>query len=138
MIDETLGGDTIMAKIMAAVAGIALILALAGVYGVMAYTVSQRTQEVGIRLALGAQSGDVLAMIVRQGTALALIGVAVGIAVALAVTRSLSVFLYGVSPFDPVTFSAGALSLLVAGLAATYLPARRATKVDPMVALRAE
>jgi putative ABC transport system permease protein len=138
MIDETLGGDTIMAKIMGVVAVIALVLSLAGVYGVMAYTVSQRTQELGIRIALGAQTGDVLSMVVRQGALLALIGVVVGIGVALGVTRGLSFFLFDVSPFDPLTFGAVAIALLVAGLVATYFPARRATRVDPIVALRAE
>jgi putative ABC transport system permease protein len=138
MIDESLGGDTIMAKIMAVVALIALILALAGVYGVMGYTVSQRTQEMGIRMALGARGRDVLSMVVRQGGLLALIGVVVGVGVALGVTRSLSFFLFGVSPFDPITFGIVAVVLLGAGLVATYFPARRATKVDPMVALRAE
>jgi hypothetical protein len=96
MIDESLGGDTIMAKIMAVVALIALVLALAGVYGVMGYTVSQRTQELGIRMALGARGRDVLSMVVRQGGLLALIGVVVGVGVALGVTRSLSFFLFGV------------------------------------------
>jgi len=138
MIDESLGGDTIMAKIMAVVALIALVLALAGVYGVMGYTVSQRTQELGIRMALGARGRDVLSMVVRQGAVLALIGVVIGIGVALGVTRSLSFFLFGVSPFDPLTFGAVAVVLLGAGLVATYFPARRATKVDPMIALRAE
>ena len=133
-----LGGDTVMAKIMGGLALIALILALAGVYAVMAYTVSRRTRELGIRLALGAQGRDVLKMVIRQGTLLALVGVVVGVGVGLGVTRSLSIFLYGVSPFDPVTFTAVAATLLVAGLTATYFPARRATKVDPMVALRAE
>jgi putative ABC transport system permease protein len=137
-IDESLGGDTIMAKIMGVVAIIALVLSLAGVYGVMAYTVSQRTQELGIRMALGAQTRDVLSMVVRQGAILAVIGVLVGILVALGVTRSLSFFLFGVSPFDPLTFGAVAVALLASGLIATYFPARRATKVDPIVALRAE
>jgi putative ABC transport system permease protein len=138
LIVRSLGGDLIMAKLMAAVAVIALILALGGVYGVMAYTVSQRTQELGIRMALGAQTSNVLAMVVRQGTVLALVGVFVGVAVALGVTRGLSRFLFGVSPFDPAIFVAVALALLSAGLAATFFPALRATRVDPIVALRVE
>jgi putative ABC transport system permease protein len=138
VIEESLGGDTIMAKIMAALAVIALVLALGGVYGVMAYTVSQRTQELGIRRALGAQNRDVLSLVVRQGTALALFGVGVGTVVALGVARGLSRFLFGVSPFDPVTYASVAIALLTAGLAASYFPARRATKVDPIVALRVE
>jgi ABC-type antimicrobial peptide transport system permease subunit len=138
LIQESLGGDTIMAKIMAALAVIALILALGGVYGVMAYTVSQRTQELGIRRALGAQNHDVLSMVVRQGTALALFGVLVGTVVALGVARGLSRFLFGVSPFDPLTYAAVGLTLIAAGLAASFFPARRATKVDPVIALRIE
>jgi putative ABC transport system permease protein len=138
LIDENLGGDTIMAKIMSAVALIALVLALAGVYGVMAYSVSQRTQEMGIRMALGARNRDVVSMVMRQGAVLALLGVVLGVAIGLGVTRSLAFFLYGVSPFDPLTFAAAALALLVAGIVATFFPARRATLVDPVVALRAE
>jgi putative ABC transport system permease protein len=138
LIDETLGGDTIMAKVMGAVALIALVLALGGVYGVMAYSVSQRTQEMGIRIALGAQYADVVSLVMRQGALLALLGVVLGVAIALAVTRTLAFFLYGVSPFDPLTFAAAALALLVAGIVATFFPARRATHVDPIIALRAE
>ena len=138
LIDRQLGGDTIMAKIMAALALVALILALGGVYGVMAYTVSQRTQELGIRMSLGAQRGDLMSMVVRQGTGLALVGIVIGTGVALGVTRGLARFLYGVSPFDPLTFASVALVLFLAGVAATLLPARRATRVDPVVALRVE
>ncbi len=127
-----------MAKIMGAVALIALILALAGVYGVMAYSVSQRTQELGIRMALGARYGDVVSLVIRQGAGLALLGVALGVVIALVVTRSLAFFLYGVSPFDPLTYAAVAVVLLVAGVSAAFFPARRATAVDPVVALRAE
>jgi ABC-type antimicrobial peptide transport system permease subunit len=127
-----------MAKIMSAIAIIALILALGGVYGVMAHTVTQRTQELGIRMSLGAQRRNVMSMVVRQGTILALIGIVVGTGLALGVTRGLSRFLFGVSPFDPTTFSGVAVVLFCAGLAATFFPARRATRVDPVVALRAE
>jgi putative ABC transport system permease protein len=138
IIDESLGGDTIMAKIMAVVALIALVLALAGVYGVMAYSVSQRRQEMGIRMALGAQKGDVVGMVMRQGTLLAALGVAVGVAVAFAMARGLSFFLYGVSAFEPLIYTMVALALFAASIAATFFPARRATQVDPIVALRAE
>jgi putative ABC transport system permease protein len=138
LIEQQLESDTIMAKIMSMLAGIALVLALGGVYGVMAYTVSQRTQELGIRMALGARTGNVMSMVVRQGTVLATFGVVIGTAVALAVTRGLARFLFGVSPFDPVVFGAVAVVLMGAGLVATYFPARRATKVDPIVALRTE
>ena len=138
LVMQALESETIMAKVMASLAGIALVLAIGGVYGVMAYSVSQRTQEMGIRLALGAQSANVMSMVVRQGAVLAVIGVVSGLAVALAVTRSLTFFLYGVNPFDPVTFGGVAVLLLAAAVAATYFPARRAINVDPIVALRSE
>jgi putative ABC transport system permease protein len=138
IIDESLGGDTIMAKIMSVVAVIALVLALAGVYGVMAYSVAQRRQELGIRMALGAQSGDVVRMILRQGTILAAIGILIGLGLAFGMARGVSFFLFGVSPFEPATYAGMAAALLVAGVVATYFPARRATKVDPVQALRAE
>jgi putative ABC transport system permease protein len=134
----SMGGDLIMAKIMAVLAVIALILALGGVYGVMAYTVSQRTREMGIRLSLGAQRANVMTMVVRQGTVLALIGISIGILVGLGVTRGLARFLYGVSPFDAITFASVSGVLFIAGVVATVFPAHRATKVDPVEALRVE
>jgi ABC-type antimicrobial peptide transport system permease subunit len=109
-----------------------------GVYGVMAYVVSQRTQEFGIRMALGAGTGDVLRLIFREGLALAAIGMVIGLTLALMVTRLLASFLYGVSPFDPATFIGVPVLLGLVTLLACWLPARRATKVDPMTALRAE
>lgn len=136
--NEQQGGNTIMVKIMAVLAVVALVLSVVGVYGVMAYSVSQRTQEMGIRLALGAQPRNVLAMVVRQGAILALTGIVAGVGMALLVTRSLAIFLFGVNPYDIMTFSAVSLLLLLSGLGATYLPARRATKVDPLEALRYE
>jgi ABC-type antimicrobial peptide transport system permease subunit len=138
IIDESLGGDTIMAKIMSAVAAIALVLALAGVYGVMGYSVAQRRRELGIRMALGAQNGDVVRMILRQGAILAAIGTVIGLGLAFGVARGVSFFLYGVSPFEPATYAAMAAALLIAALVATFFPARRATRVDPVEALRAE
>jgi putative ABC transport system permease protein len=138
LIERSLGGDLIMAKIMSVLAVIALILSLGGVYGVMAYTVTQRTREMGIRLSLGAQRVNVMSMVVRQGTVLALLGIGIGVLVGLGVTRGLARFLFGVSPFDPLTFGSVAVVLFLAGVAATFFPARRATKVDPVVALRVE
>jgi putative ABC transport system permease protein len=138
IIDESLGGDTIMAKIMSVVAVIALVLALAGVYGVMAYSVSQRRQELGIRMALGARNGDVVGMIMRQGTILAAIGIVIGLGLAFGMAKGVSFFLFGVGAFEPVTYGAMAAALLFAGIVATYFPARRATHVNPVEALRAE
>jgi len=138
LMKEQRGGDTIMAKIMMVLAAVALVLAVVGVYGVMAYAISQRTREMGIRMALGAQHGNVRSLVLKQGAVLAAIGIVAGIGVALLVTRSLATFLFGVSPFDPAVFGAVAVVLLLASLGATYLPARRATQVDPIQALRAE
>ena len=119
-------------------AALALILASVGIYGVLSHSVTQRVHEVGIRMALGAEKCDVLKMVVGQGLKLAMIGVAIGIAGALALTRFLSSLLYGVAPTDPVTFIAVSLILIVVALAACYIPARRAARVDPMVALRCD
>jgi putative ABC transport system permease protein len=119
-------------------AGLAVLLAMAGVYGVMAYVVGQRVSEIGLRMALGANSGDVKRLVLRQGMTLAAIGLVIGFAGAIAATRLLTTMLFAVKPGDPWTYAAVAGVLALVALAACYLPARRASRVDPLVALRQE
>ena len=118
--------------------GLALLLASIGLYGVMAFAVARRTRELGIRVALGARPGDVFKMVLRQGMTLVIVGLAVGLSAAMMVTRLLASFLYGVSTTDALTFTAIPVLLTLVALLACYLPARRATKVEPLIALRYE
>jgi putative ABC transport system permease protein len=115
-----------------------LVLAAVGIYGVTSYTTKQRTHEIGIRVALGAQRSDVLRLTLGQSARTAALGVAIGLAIALAVARLMSGLLYGVSATDPATFCGVALLLMAVALFACYIPARRASRVDPMIALRHE
>ena len=125
-------------RLLATFALVALALTIVGIYGVLAYSVAQRTPEIGVRMALGAQGTDVLQMLLRRALVLISVGIALGGAGALALTRLLANFLFEVKPDDPLTFVAVALMLACAALAAGTIPARRAMKVDPMVALRYE
>jgi len=139
--DETLSMERLFAKLMSLFGILAQQLASIGLYGVLAYSVSRRTHEIGIRMALGANRGQMLTMILRQGMTLTLIGVGLGLVGAYVLTRylgTLNSMLFGVQPRDPLTFAAMAALLTAVALVACFVPARRATKVDPMVALRYE
>jgi putative ABC transport system permease protein len=135
---ESVAPERLNLTLFSIFAGIALVLAVVGIYGVMSYTVTQRTHEIGIRMAIGAQQRDVFKMVIGQGMMLALIGIAIGLVGAFALTRLMTTMLFGVTATDPATFAAIAILLTAVALLACYLPGRRATKVDPVISLRYE
>jgi putative ABC transport system permease protein len=138
VVAQSIGSRRLSTMLLSVFAGVALLLAAVGIYGVMAYTVTQRTQDIGIRMALGAQAGDVLRMVVGQGMTLALIGIGVGLAGALGLTRVMANLLFGVNATDPITFVVIPVLLASVAFLACWLPARRAASVNPIEALRAE
>jgi len=138
VIGRTTAPRRFSALLLGAFAAIALLLATLGIYSVISYSITLRTQEIGIRMALGARRPAILLMVLRSGIALTLIGAAIGLAGALALTRWMSSMLFGVSPSDPLTYAVVLFVALGAALLACSVPARRATRVDPLVALRYE
>jgi putative ABC transport system permease protein len=138
VVSEAIAPQKLATWMMGVFAFIALALAAIGLYAVMSYSVTQRTHEIGVRMALGAQRSDILRLVVRQGMILTFAGLALGLGASLLLTRAMSKVLYGVSATDPVTFAGISLLLALVAFAANYFPARRATKVDPMDALRYE
>jgi putative ABC transport system permease protein len=138
LISTTLASRRFNLLVIGTFALVALLLASIGIYGVMSFSTSQRTHEIGVRMALGAESKDMIRLMLRQGMALVLAGVGIGLAAALALTRFISAFLFEVSAFDPMTFAGVSALLTMVALAACYIPARRAARVDPMIALRYE
>jgi predicted permease len=135
---ESLSQENLFARLTTIFGLLALLLAMIGLYGTMSYSVTRKTHEVGIRMALGAKPGDVLGMVIRQGITLTLMGIAIGIVAALGVTRLINSMIFGVTPYDPITFLMVAGVLVAVAFLACYIPARRAMRVDPMVALRYE
>jgi predicted permease len=138
VVDGSLADRRLNLVLLGLFAGVAVVLTAVGLYGVIAYLVAQRTREMGIRMALGARAGDVVGLVMRQGMRLAALGVALGLVAAVALTRVMAGLLYGVAPRDPVTFGAVAALLAAVALLATYVPARRASRADPMLAIRSE
>jgi predicted lysophospholipase L1 biosynthesis ABC-type transport system permease subunit len=136
VLESTLGQRRVTMLLLGTFAAVALLLAIVGIYGAIAYSVAQRTQEVGIRRALGAQQSDILRLMLRQGLGLTLAGVAIGTGGAFALTRVMKAMLFHVSATDPATFVAIAVLFIAVASAASYIPARRATRIDPMAALR--
>jgi hypothetical protein len=138
VVEDSYGSQQLAARLLEIFGGTALVLCIAGIYGLLAYLVTQRTRELGIRIALGAQRTRLMAMVLRQAGGMLIAGLAAGLLLAYVTSRLVSTLLYGVKPHDPWTMAAVTLILLMGGLAAACIPARRAAGVDPMVALRSE
>jgi len=138
VVSSSTAGDRFNAVLLGAFGGIALLLTAAGIFGVLSYLVTQRTREIGLRMALGAQRTDVLREIVGHGVRLAMLGLCIGVVAAIVVTRWMSSVLFDITPTDPLTFVAVAVVLVTVAFLASYVPARRAMRVDPMLALRYE
>jgi ABC-type antimicrobial peptide transport system permease subunit len=138
LVDDSMARTSFTLVMLGIAAAVALFLGAVGIYGVISYVVSQRTREIGVRMALGAEKADVSRMVLKQASLLALGGVLIGLLAAAGLTRLMSSLLFGVSPVDPVTFGGVAATLALIALLASYLPARRASSVDPVVALRFE
>jgi ABC-type antimicrobial peptide transport system permease subunit len=138
LISNSLARPRLYAVWLGIFAGVALLLAAIGIYGVLAYAVEARTKEIGIRRALGAQTGNVLGLVLRQSLMVTALGLAIGLVGAAALTHYLAAMLYDLTPLDPRTFAGAAVLLEAVALLASYVPARRATRVDPQIALRAE
>ena len=135
---DSISGARFYLQLLGIFAAMALIMAAIGIYGVISYGVSERTQEVGIRMALGAQRGDVLQLIVRRGLLLTMVGIGIGAATAMSLTRVIARLLFGIAPTDPFTFTAVSLLLAAVAGAASYIPAWKAARLDPLKALRYE
>lgn len=135
---RSMAGDRLLAVLLGAFAGLALLLAAIGIFGVLSYVMAQRTRELGIRLALGAQRGDLIRLVARETTPMVATGVVVGLIAALGLTRFVRTMLYEIQPTDPATFAAVAITLIAVAVVAALVPARRASLVDPVIAIRSE
>lgn len=138
VVTESVASVRFITMLLGAFAGVAMLLALAGVYGVLAYSVSRRTTEIGVRLALGASHGSVMRLVVTQGMRPVLVGVGAGLAGAFVLSRLMTSFLFGVTPADPLTYAAAAAALTLAGALSCYVPARQTLAIDPVTALSAD